>query len=142
MALRYPPKVGDILMCEFPECFAAPEMVKTRAVVVISPKLAGRDRLVAVLPISNTPPEPLCAHHCLIPARMLPKYMQATGGERWAKCDMLYTFSLTRLSLIKDGRDRATGKRKYDTPRFDLETLQAVRRAAACSLGIDKALWP
>jgi mRNA interferase MazF len=142
VALLYTPKVGQILMCEFPACFGPPEMVKSRAVVVISPQLTGRSRLAAVVPISNTPPEPVCDHHCPIPVRMLPKFMQATGGDRWAKCDMLYTFSFERLSLIKDGKDRKTGKRKYETVRLDLPTLQAVRRAVAVGLGIDSALWP
>ncbi|HZX77317.1 type II toxin-antitoxin system PemK/MazF family toxin [Lysobacter sp.] len=141
MALRFKPKVGDILMCEFPVCFKAPEMIKSRAVIVVSPQLQGRPDLAAVVPISNTPPNPVCTHHCQIPVRFLPKFMQATGGVRWAKCDMLYTFSHARLELIKLGRDRATGKRLYDHPRLDLETLQEVRRAIAAGLGIDGALW-
>lgn len=142
MALLYPPKVGDIVMCQFPECLAAPEMIKKRAVIVISPRLAGRDGLVAVVPISNSAPDPVHAHHCEIEVRLLPKFMQATGGNRWAKCDMLYTFSLERLSLIQDGRrDRATGKRIYDHCKADLVTVQAVRRSIAAALGIDGALW-
>lgn len=140
MALRYAPKVGEILMCEFPACFVAPEMVKTRPVVVVSPRLIGRDQLVAVVPISNTCPTPVCDHHCEIPASLLPKFMQATGGARWAKCDMIYTLSLSRLSLISDGRGK-DGKRKYDNRRLDLAHLQSVRRAAAAALGIDSSLW-
>lgn len=141
MTLRFMPKVGDIVMCEFPACFVPPEMVKTRPVIVISPRLVGRHRLVAVVPISNSPPDPVCTHHCEIVARMLPKFMQATGGNRWAKCDMVYNLSLDRLSLVQDGRDRETGKRLYDMKRVELSTVQEVRRAIAASLGIDASLW-
>lgn len=128
-------------MCEFPDSFKAPEMVKTRPVVVVSPKLPGRYGLAAVVPISGTEPEPLCAHHCVIPARMLPRYMQATGGDRWAKCDMLYTLSLERLSPVQIKGRGPDGKRRYEYPGVDLTTLQAIRRAAAIALGIGPVLW-
>lgn len=141
MALRFPPNPGAIFMCEFPPCFSAPEMVKTRAVIVVSPKLHGRADLVGVVPISNTCPAPVCTHHCEIKQRMLPRFMQATGENRWAKCDMLYTFSLGRLSPIELKRVRGQ-PRQYEYPKLDLVTLQEVRRAVAAGLGIDKALWP
>lgn len=68
---------------------------------------------------------------------MLPTFMQATGGHRWAKCDMVYTFATRRLSPVETTRRRAYGKRAYEYPRLDATTLRAVRRAVAAGLGID-----
>jgi len=141
MPLRYQPRPGDIFMCAFPECFDVPEMVKTRPVIVVSPQLPGRRDLVCVVPISHSDPVQMCEHHCVVPVRMLPKFMQATGGDRWAKCDMLYTFSTRRLSPVEHGRRDARGKRGYEYPKVDRATLDIVRRAVASSLGIDTSLW-
>lgn len=140
MALTFPPSPGDIFMCEFPACFSAPEMVKTRPVIVVSPRLQGRRDLAAVVPISNSAPDPPCPHHCEIRVALLPAFMQATGGNRWAKCDMIYTFNISRLSPIEKRR-RSYEKRTYEYRKLDLESLQAVRRAAASGLGIDVSLW-
>ena len=142
MGLLYPPRAGDIVMCEFPVCFDAPEMIKTRAVIVVSPRLPGRRGLAAVVPISRTAPVVHCAHNCVIPVRLLPKFMQATGGERWAKCDMLYTLSIRRLSPVETGRRDIRGHRKCEYPRLDDATLRAVRRAIAVGVGIDVSMWP
>lgn len=38
MALRFHPKPGTILMCDFDTGFQVPEMVKKRPVIVLSPK--------------------------------------------------------------------------------------------------------
>ena len=78
MAIRYPPKVGEILVCEFPACFSAPEMLKKRLVVVVGPRLAERDaRLVNVVPISMTPPSECGRCHVEIPLAALPQPWQA-----------------------------------------------------------------
>lgn len=141
MALLYPPSVGEIYMCAFPECFKEPEMVKTRAVLIVSPKCDGRRGLWTVVPLSLTTPNPIRSYHCLVPARFMPKPMQATGGDRWAKCDMIYAFSQDRLELCKGHRDPSTGKRKYEKGKVDLEHIQIVRRGVAAALGIDSALF-
>lgn len=141
MALLYYPAVGAILMCEFPTCFAVPEMTKKRPVVVINPRIASRPDLVTVVPLSTTAPSPVLEHHCLIPARLMPKTFQAQGGDCWAKCDMLYTLSLSRLSLVQTARCKKTGKRQNDTARLDLEHIQKIRRGAAAALGITGILF-
>lgn len=139
--LLYPPKTGDIVMCEFPACFEMPEMVKTRAVVVISRRSQHRLGLAAIVPLSSTEPNPILEHHCQIPVRLLPKFMQATGGPRWAKGDMVYTLSTKRLSLPTTHRDKRTGKRAYDQARLDLEHLQLVRRCVASALLISADIF-
>ena len=78
MGLPCQPRAGDIVMCEFPDCFDAPEMTKTRAVIVVSPRLAGRSsELVTVVPISRSQPHVPAEHHCRIPTSLLPKFMEA-----------------------------------------------------------------
>lgn len=140
-SLQFPPKLGDIVMCEFPDCFGPPEMVKTRAVIVISPRRQNECGLATVVPLSNSAPEKVCDHHCQIPVKLLPKHLQATGGARWAKCDMLYTLSTKRLFLVSRGRDPQTKKRVYDTARIDLEHIQAVRRCISAALVISPDIF-
>lgn len=76
-------------------------------------------------------------HHCRIPARLLPRFMQTTSEDRWAKCDMLYTFSVRRLRPVECGRRASNGHRDHEYPRLDLATLRAVRRAIAAGIGLD-----
>lgn len=142
MSLKHCPAVGAILMCEFPSCFSAPEMVKTRPVVVLSPRIKGREGLVSIVPLSTTPPNPAEAHHCQVPIHLLPKSLQATCTASWAKCDLVYTLSLSRLTLVQGKRDPKTGKRAYEQAKVDLATLQNLRRCAAIGLGIGVELWP
>lgn len=142
MALQHCPAVGSILMCEFPSCFSTPEMVKTRPVVVLSPRIKGREGLVSIVPLSTTPPNPAEAHHCQVPVHLLPKSLQATCTTCWAKCDLVYTLSLARLTLVQGKRNPKTGKRAYEQAKVDLTTLQDLRRCAAIGLGIGVELWP
>ncbi|MCC8362251.1 type II toxin-antitoxin system PemK/MazF family toxin [Lysobacter sp. A6] len=142
MGLPYQPRAGDILMCEFPACFDAPEMTKTRPVIVVSPRLSGRMfSLATVVPISGAEPHVHCDHHGPIPVRLLPKFMQATGKGRWAKCDMVYTLSTHRLRPVERGLRDNPGQRLYEYPRLDLATLRAVPLAIAAGVGIDASLW-
>lgn len=136
MALFHPPSVGAVVLCMFPEELVAPEMVKTRPVVVISPRIPGRHDLATIVPLSTKEPEPFLAHHCEIPIRLMPKSLQAEATRVWAKCDMLYTFSLGRLDRFKAGRDRPTGKRLYEVGQLELEQIIAIRRGIAAGMGI------
>ncbi len=92
MALKFNPKAGAILICNYSTGFVAPEMVKRRPVVVVSPRLRRRDGLCAVVPLSRTPPPaPQNYHYELQLGRPLPK---PWGSDRfWVKTDMLATVS-------------------------------------------------
>jgi mRNA interferase MazF len=95
MALSYHPKEGEVLKCDFGG-FTEPEMTKGRYVVVVSPKFIERGRLVTVVPLSLTAPNPVMDYTCEM-GTLLP---QNEGKEIvvWAKCDMLMAASFTRLS--------------------------------------------
>ena len=144
MALLYPPSVGEVFECEFPSCLAAPEMRKKRLVIVVGPKLIDRDsRLVNVVPISMTAPPAGCVYQPEVPISAIPGRWQSAPGKRWAKCDMVYTLSIERLSMAQGARSRATdGKRQSFKGKVDLATLQEIRRCVAHAMGITAALWP
>ena len=59
MALKFHPKPGTILVCDFRQGFRAPEMIKRRPVVVVSPRLRNRTDLCTVVPLSTIEPRPI-----------------------------------------------------------------------------------
>lgn len=135
MALRYYPRVGEILLCNYDTGFVEPEMVKMRPVVVISPRLRRRAELVGVVPLSTTGPDPAEDHHCLIRLdRPLPSPFDAP--EMWAKCDMIATVAHSRLDRFKAGRNRTTGARVYLAGQLNDNQIQAVKAAVLCGLGL------
>lgn len=142
MPIQFSPRVGQVVLCAFPDCLTAPEMVKTRPVVVVTPRLKGRTDLVGVVPLSTTAPNPICAYHCRIAASSMPDALRATSVEVWAKCDMVYTFRLARLDRFKQGRDRVTGKRLYDTGQLTRTELDAVRQCVATAFGLRENRFP
>ena len=101
MSLHYQPQVGQILLCDFPTEFSAPEMCKRRPVVCVSPPNRHRYGLVTVVPLSTTPP----AHN---DSYVVEVHLKEPISSRfpdltcWAKCDMLYTFSFSRFSCPKE----------------------------------------
>jgi len=98
MPLQHHPKSGTILLCDY-SGFKVPEMVKTRPVVIISPRLRHRDRLCTVVPLSGTEPKhPEKYHHILTFDRPLPKPWNSP--RYWVKADMLATVGFDRLNLI------------------------------------------
>jgi uncharacterized protein YifN (PemK superfamily) len=134
MAILYPPRMGQILICDYTTGFKVPEMVKVRPVVVISPEPRGRiTRLCTVVPLSTTQPEALELHHCEIRlARPLPKPFDA--AICWAKADMLATVSYERLDMPKAGKG-FDGKRKYIKVFLEDTQLASVRQCALAALG-------
>lgn len=131
MPIQFDPPPRTILLCDYSKGgFRAPEMVKRRPVVVVSPRLRHRTGLVTVVPLSTTRPERVCDHHCQIalPAP-LPNF---PAQQVWVKADMLATVAFERLDLFRTERDQF-GKRKYLQPRIseaDFAQVQACIRAA------------
>lgn len=135
MALTYHPTPGEILLCNYNTGFIAPEMVKLRPVVVVSPRLRRRTNLVAVVPLSTTPPDPAEPHHCSIALTApLPKPYEA--AQMWAKCDMLATVALSRLDRFRDGRIVGGGARRFMTGKVAPAQLVEIRKAILHGLGL------
>jgi mRNA interferase MazF len=154
VGLKFHPKLGEIVLCSFPasgrwhhdEALKG-EMVKDRLVIVVSRKLAGRANLANVVPISMTPPNPAHPWHVEIPSRCIPSAAAiARQGARFAKCDMVCTVAIARLSYCNAwGRVGAKGPsstRPREPSRLDIETLRKIRRALASVFEIDPTLFP
>ncbi|MFZ4526570.1 MAG: type II toxin-antitoxin system PemK/MazF family toxin [Chlorobium sp.] len=91
MNLSYHPKQGTIVICDF-KGFVAPEMVKRRPVVIVSPRMRQREGLCTIVPLSTTPPNDSEAYHYKLYINpVLPKPYDAEF--HWVKADMIYTVS-------------------------------------------------
>lgn len=134
MPLLYHPNPGEILICSYPEGMEPPEMVKSRPVVVISPKLKHRTGLVTIVPLSTTQPEyEMPYHHKITLERPLPRPWD--GNPFWAICDHVITVGFKRVSLIKIGKDRYGG-RQYARFKLDDSDLNAVKNCVLHGLGM------
>ncbi|WP_236187887.1 type II toxin-antitoxin system PemK/MazF family toxin [Pseudomonas sp. 9.2(2024)] len=127
MPLRYQPKEGSVLICDF-RGYEIPEMVKVRPVVVIR-KHRTNSLLVTVVPLSTTAPDSLLGHHL-----ELASHLQGASPTCWAKCDMIATVSLSRLDRIKS-RDRQ-GKRIYLISHLATDEFHAIKTAVRRALGL------
>lgn len=135
MSIKYHPKQGTILICDFGKCFTPPEMVKRRLVVVVSPKFKRRSGLCTVVPLSTTPPEPEMPYHYKLEwEEPFPKPFNKKNYA-WVKGDMLATVSFERLSIPKKGRD-SNGKRIYDKRTVTQEQLTEIRKCILNGLGL------
>ena len=115
MPLPFQPKPRTVVYCDF-SGFIIPEIVKRRPVVVLRAHKRNA-RLVAVVPLSTTPPVRVEEHHCRLSQNPLPDSMRT---EVWAKCDMVAVVSTARLDLIRAGR-RNMSKRKYVMPKISAD---------------------
>ncbi|MCY1665732.1 type II toxin-antitoxin system PemK/MazF family toxin [Rhizobium sp. SL86] len=125
--ITWQPHPGQILICHFGLGFRPPEMIKTRPVIVISPKSRLWTRLCIVVPISSRPPNPPLYHHYKLPNGLLPglKYEEA-----WVKGDTVAAVSCERLDRIK------IGPRQYVSPQVPPDVLKEVRRCILHSTGM------
>lgn len=128
MALKFQPKAGDVVICNF-KGLIEPEMIKIRPVIVIS-KHPHHPKLVTIIPLSTTEPKPLRDYHYAMPSNPLPdKQIQC-----WAKCDMIYTVSIERLDRYKT-KD-LTGKRIYVVPKVDHNCFKIIQNMLVLALNI------
>ncbi|MEO6680458.1 MAG: type II toxin-antitoxin system PemK/MazF family toxin [Pseudomonas sp.] len=127
MTLRYQPKEGSVLICDF-RGYEVPEMIKVRPVVVIR-KHRTNSLLVTVVPLSTTAPDFVLDHHL-----KLASHLQGASPICWAKCDMVATVSLSRLDRIKS-RDRH-GKRVYLISQLATDEFFAFKAAVRSALGL------
>ena len=103
-------------------------MVKTRPVVVVSPRLRRRGDLVGVVPFSTTAPAHIENYHLELDMDpVLPKPFAAP--RVWVKCDMYSVVSLERLDRFRTTRDTISGKRRWMTSAVSDAELVAIRKA-------------
>ncbi len=130
MALRFQPKPRSIVFCDFAG-FIAPEIIKRRPVVVLAAHKRN-SRLVTVVPLSTTAPDPVESHHYRLRQNPLPGASSATV---WAKCDMLAVVSIERLDLVRTPRG-PDHRRRYLHLQLEQDEFDALRRGVASALGL------
>jgi len=87
MPISFLPPLGTVLLCDYTTGFLPPEMVKTRPVVVVSPR-SRRQAIPAtqlIVPFSTKAPQMQEAFHVEIPAGAYP-FLKG-GVSSWVKCD-------------------------------------------------------
>lgn len=141
MTLQYPPQIGDILLCDYPEWselgdLEKGEMQKRRMVVVLHNRLPYRSGLATVIPLSTSAPRAEVQYQCKVVFEKSPPE-PFTGLIKWAKADMLNTVSYERLSLPYDGRCEETSRRKYVKMRLSKDQMRDIRRALCVALGME-----
>ncbi len=135
MPLKYHPKTGTIVICDYNTGFTSPEMTKRRLAVVISPQFKRRNNLCTVVPFSTTPPNPIMPYHYLLHLNpTLPPPYNST--EQWVKADMLATVSFQRLSLPFSGKG-ADGKRQYIKKVLTGHDFKSIQRCMLNAVGLN-----
>jgi uncharacterized protein YifN (PemK superfamily) len=132
MSVRFQPKPRAILYCDFSGNIA-PEMLKRRPVIVLKSHKRN-SKLVAVVPLSSTRPDPAEEYHHRLSQNPIPDFCES---EIWAKCDMVAVVSTERLDLIRSGRRLPDGRRQYLIPQIGREQFDAIRHGVALALGLD-----
>ncbi len=133
MAIQFHPKIGSIVVCDYGQGFQAPEMVKRRPVIVISPQIRARANLCTVVPISTDAPNLKMAYHLELAETVLPPPFDE--GPNWVKADMVFAAAFSRLELFRGGRD-PQGRREYLNPCLSNVDLVKVQKAVLCGLGL------
>ena len=131
MSLMFQPKPRTVVYCDFAG-YIEPEIVKRRPVVVLAVHKRN-SKLVAVVPLSTTRPDPVEAHHHRLLQNPLP---DNKVGEVWAKCDMVAVVSIVRLELVRTGRRLPDGRREYLLPKIGLDQFEAIRKGVVSALGL------
>lgn len=134
MPIREHPPIGTVLLYDFDQGFRAPEMVKRRPVIVISPKISVRSGLCTVVALSLEEPSPHMAYHCQI--KLDPPLPEPWGDAvRWVKGDMVCAVGFHRLDFPRYGKDEA-GKRVYRYEPLQAADMRRVRACVLSALGL------
>ncbi|MDF3034440.1 MAG: hypothetical protein K0R76_1394 [Alphaproteobacteria bacterium] len=134
MPIKEHPLTGSILLCDFSQGFQAPEMVKRRPVIIVSPRIKGRPGLCTIVALSATEPLPKMPYHALIDiSPPLPKHFQSKG--LWIKGDMVNAVAFHRLDFIRTGRGN-DGKRDYYYTTIRKSQMLTVKECILNALGL------
>lgn len=136
MPIQFDVRPGTVLLCDYGlGGFRAPEMVKRRPAIVISPRLRHRDGLCAVVPLSGSSPERDLPYIVRIELpEPLPEPFEQTVW--WVKCDMVATVGFSRLDQFRaPGGRQPDGKRRYIQPKTPLADFARVRDGILAGLG-------
>lgn len=124
--LSFHPHAGTVLICDF-RGNIVPEITKRRPVVVVTPRLAHRDKLAMIVPLSTTEPEHPQPFHVRLSKNYHPN--ESDDLPVWAKCDLVCSVSFVRLDRFK------VGFRRYEAPKVSPGDLKAIRAGILAAMG-------
>lgn len=150
MAIRFVPKVGQILLCDFGQFPSEahshrgpsdlngripPEMVKRRLVVVLNARLDRRSCIVVPLSTSHDASKMKVGVNVELPAHAFCAIAHFEPCVRWAKADCVHTVSNRRLTSPMD----SAGPVQWVV---DLAWVRRIQRAAVRALNAGSMLRP
>jgi len=132
MPIIYPPKRGQILICDFTGLLAH-EMSKVRPVIVLSPRIAHRFDICTVVPLSTTQPKWIENYHyeLQLAVPLPPPFDKPT---MWVKGDMVYSLNINRMD--KPYVRTTVGKRNYLEYMISQKDMKAIELCVMNGLGI------
>lgn len=135
MPLKYHPKTGTIVICDYNTGFVPPEMTKRRLAMVVSPQFKKRNNLCTIVPFSTTQPTQIMPYHYLLYLNptLPPPYNSPT---QWVKADMLATVSFKRLSLPFTGKG-TNGKRQYIKTIITGHDFKSIQKCMLNAIGLN-----
>jgi uncharacterized protein YifN (PemK superfamily) len=135
MSLWFQPKPRSVVYCDFTG-FRMPEMTKRRPVIVLRAHKRNR-RLVYVVPLSTSPPDPPQPYHYRFARSPV---VHTVPTEAWAKCDMVAVVSTERLTLSRQQQCSARRARD-DVLMISEEELAAIRACVAKAFGFSASSY-
>ena len=114
-------------MCDF-SGYVMPEIVKTRRVVIVSPRNHAA-QVVLVVPVSTTAPKKILPVHVHI---LAPSYRCFQHQEVWVKADLVAHVRMDRLDRVK------IGGRFIHTEQISPGHLKQVYQALLHALGLGR----
>ena len=131
MPIKYPPRRGEILICDFTNLLTH-EMSKVRPVVALSPRIRHRSDICTVVPLSTTKPQWIEDYHYLLHfEELLPSPFDKS--DMWLKGDMLYTLNISRMNYPYKKIDQ---ERRYMHFSVTTEDMIAIEKCVCSGLGI------
>ncbi|GAC1421589.1 MAG: type II toxin-antitoxin system PemK/MazF family toxin [Candidatus Velthaea sp.] len=123
------PEQRDVWMCDYAG-YEVPEMVKTRRVIIVSPRNSGA-RVALVVPVSTSGPGVESPVHVRLPGRA--SYPCFSGvDEVWAKCDLVSHVRFARLSRVR------VNDREIHTVKISPTHFKQVQEALLRSFGLGR----
>lgn len=126
LPIKWTPKPGQVVMCDF-RFLIKPEMQKERRAIVVSSKAASGAGRCSLVPVSLTASRETNPFHFEFKAGRYP-FFHATEPV-WAVCDHVYTLALSRLWQVNVGR-------RPGIPSISDADLAEVRNRLGTGLGL------
>jgi uncharacterized protein YifN (PemK superfamily) len=127
------PPAAAVLLCGRNTGFVSSAMLKPPPAVVVSHPIGPRVGLCTVVPISFEAPRIRMPYHVELASLVPPPPWD--GKANWAKADMIFAASFSRLDLFRSDRGDA-GKRKYIQIVLPAADLRAIQKAILAGLGM------